>query len=62
VAILLHPVMPERTGEMWQQLGAPGRIDDDWSSSLRVWGGLAPFTQTALAASLFPRLDVAAPS
>ncbi len=62
VAILLHPVMPERMSEMWQQLGVPGRIDDDWSSSLREWGGLAPITQTALAASLFPRLDVAAPS
>ena len=47
LAILLHPVMPERMGEMWQQLGAPGRIDEDWSSSLRAWGGLPPLTQTA---------------
>jgi methionyl-tRNA synthetase len=57
LAILLHPVMPERMSEMWQQLGAPGRIDEDWSSSLRAWGGLPPITQTALAAPLFPRLD-----
>lgn len=64
LAILLHPFMPERMGEMWQQLGAPGRIDEDWSASLRAWGGLAPLTQTALAAPLFPKLEldaVAAP-
>lgn len=57
LAILLHPFMPERTNEMWQQLGTPGRIDEDWSASLKRWGGLAPLTQTALAAPLFPRLD-----
>ncbi len=58
LAILLHPVMPERTSEMWQQLGAPGRIDEDWSSSLRAWGGVAPLTQTAIAAPLFPKLEI----
>ncbi len=60
LAILLHPVMPERTAEMWKQLGAPGRIDEDWSVSLTAWGGFAPKTQTALGASLFPRIDLAA--
>ncbi|MGB8907289.1 MAG: methionine--tRNA ligase [Candidatus Cybelea sp.] len=59
LAILLHPVMPERMGEMWRQLGAPGRIDEDWSSSLRAWGGLPPRTQTAPGASLFPKLEAA---
>jgi methionyl-tRNA synthetase len=62
LAILLHPVMPERTAEMWQQLGAPGRIEEDWSTSLRAWGGLAPITQTALAAPLFPKIDLVAES
>ncbi|MGA7249543.1 MAG: methionine--tRNA ligase [Candidatus Cybelea sp.] len=59
LAILLNPVMPERMGEMWQQLGAPGRIDEDWSSSLRAWGGLPPLTQTAPGPSLFPKLEAA---
>jgi methionyl-tRNA synthetase len=59
-AILLYPVMPERTGEMWRQLGEPGRIDEDWSSSLAAWGGIAPDTKTAIAASLFPKLDAVA--
>jgi methionyl-tRNA synthetase len=57
LAVLLHPVMPERMNEMWQQLGAPGRIDADWSSSLR-WGGLAPMTRTAIGAPLFPRIEL----
>jgi methionyl-tRNA synthetase len=55
LAMLLHPVMPERTEEMWRQLGAPGAIDAEWSTSL-VWGGLAPGTQTAPAEALFPRI------
>jgi methionyl-tRNA synthetase len=62
LAILLHPIMPERMTEMWQQLGSPGRIDEDWSSSLRAWGGLAPITQTSLAAPLFPRVELPAPA
>jgi len=58
IAMLLHPVMPERTGEMWRQLGAAGQIDEDWSSSLARWGGLAPITQTQLGAPLFPRIEL----
>jgi methionyl-tRNA synthetase len=58
IAILLHPVMPERMSEMWSQLGSPGRIDDDWASSLSEWGGLPPLTQTALAAPLFPKIEL----
>jgi methionyl-tRNA synthetase len=60
LAILLHPIMPARMSEMWQQLGNPGRIDDDWASSLHAWGGLPPLTQTALAAPLFPRIELLA--
>jgi methionyl-tRNA synthetase len=60
IAILLHPFMPERMSEMWQQLGSPGEIDEDWSSSLRAWGGLLPIVQTALAAPLFPRVELPA--
>ncbi|HYL27360.1 MAG TPA: methionine--tRNA ligase [Candidatus Nitrosotalea sp.] len=62
LAVMLHPFMPERMNEMWSQLGAPGRIDEDWSSSLRVWGGLAPLTQTESAAPLFPKIEIAATS
>ncbi len=57
LAILLHPVMPERSEEMWRQLGNPGAIDDDWSRSLGAWGAFAPGTQTAPGASLFPKIE-----
>jgi methionyl-tRNA synthetase len=60
LAILLHPVMPERMAEMWRQLGTPGRIDEDWSVSLAAWGGLAPNTRTAPSASLFPKIETEA--
>jgi methionyl-tRNA synthetase len=60
LAILLHPFMPERTLQMWDQLGSPGRIDADWSSSLAAWGAFPPSTRTAPGAPLFPKIDVPA--
>jgi methionyl-tRNA synthetase len=57
LAILLHPVMPERMDDMWRQLGSPGRIDEDWKTSL-VWGMLAPDTATSLGAPLFPKIEL----
>jgi len=48
-----------RRREMWRQLGSPGTIDQDWSSSLAFWGALPSGTQTALAASLFPKIEAA---
>ncbi len=52
------PFMPERTEDMWRQLGAADRIDADWERALS-WGGIAPGTQTAPAEALFPRIDAA---
>jgi methionyl-tRNA synthetase len=60
LAILLYPFMPERMSEMWQQLGAPGKIDDDWALSLGAWGGLPGKTQTRLSAPLFPKIELLA--
>jgi len=57
LAVLLHPVMPERMADMWRQLGTPGRIDEDWVASL-VWGKLAPNTATSPGASLFPKIEL----
>jgi len=62
IAVLLHPFMPERLTEMWQQLGSPGRIDEDWSISLGRWGGLRALTQTSPGAPLFPRVEPIAPA
>ena len=60
LAILLHPVMPERMEEMWHRLGAGGSVGDDWSEALRTWGGLEPGSRVAVGSALFPRIELAA--
>jgi methionyl-tRNA synthetase len=58
LAILLHPFMPERTAQMWQQLGLDAAsIDADWTRALQ-WGGLPQGTQTAVGDALFPRIEL----
>jgi hypothetical protein len=42
------------------QLGTPGRIDEDWSTTLASWGGIPALTQIIVATPLFPKLDLAA--
>jgi methionyl-tRNA synthetase len=60
IAVLLHPVMPERMAELWRQLGSPGAIDADWDVALGAWGGLPAGTQTLPGEALFPRIELAA--
>jgi methionyl-tRNA synthetase len=58
LAILLHPFMPERTAQMWEQLGLdPAAIAEDWTRALQ-WGGLPEGTQTAVGDALFPRIEL----
>jgi methionyl-tRNA synthetase len=58
LAILLHPFMPERTAQMWEQLGLdPPGIGEDWTRALQ-WGGLPAGTQTAVGDALFPRIEL----
>ncbi|MBV8345281.1 MAG: methionine--tRNA ligase [Candidatus Eremiobacteraeota bacterium] len=59
LAVLLHPVMPERMSEMWRQLGSPGSLHEDWTLAL-VWGKLAPKTRTSPGAPLFPKIELEA--
>ena len=56
VSVLLQPVLPERTAELWRRLGwqPPARLGDALS-----WGGLQPRTSMVLGPPLFPR-DVGA--
>ncbi|MDP9018967.1 MAG: methionine--tRNA ligase, partial [Candidatus Eremiobacteraeota bacterium] len=56
LAIMLAPIMPVKTREMWQQLGLQTGIEDDWATSL-TWGRLAANTQTTVGDALFPRLE-----
>lgn len=59
LAMLLHPFMPERSAEMWRQIGAPEAIGANWDTAL-VWGQLPGGTVTAPAEPLFPRIEIAA--
>jgi methionyl-tRNA synthetase len=60
LAMLLHPIMPERTQEIWRRIGAGDSIAGDWSIALRAWGGLPAGTQTATGDPLFPRVELVA--
>ena len=52
VSVLIHPVMPGKTRELWERLGwVP---DADLLEGLR-WGGLRPGSVATLGAPLFPR-------
>lgn len=60
LAVLLHPVMPERMEELWRRLGVADPIERDWFDALSAWGGIAPGTEIRVGEALFPRIDTAA--
>ena len=53
-SVLLWPVMPERTAELWRRLG--WRAPSDLSEGL-AWGGLAPGQSVIQGPPLFPRIE-----
>jgi methionyl-tRNA synthetase len=59
LAILLHPVMPERMEELWRRLGTSADIGADWKTSLAGWGGLEPGVEISTGDPLFPRIELA---
>jgi methionyl-tRNA synthetase len=52
LSVLLHPVLPERTTELWRRLGweVPARLGDALS-----WGGLLAGAEVVNDPPLFPR-------
>jgi methionyl-tRNA synthetase len=54
--ILAHPVIPEATQKIWEQLGQTGKIADQRIDQL-VWGGLKPGTRIGKPEAVFPRVD-----
>jgi methionyl-tRNA synthetase len=54
-AVLLQPVMPERTAELWRQLG--WQRPEQLSEGL-VWGRLKPGTRVVVGRPLFPRVEM----
>jgi methionyl-tRNA synthetase len=55
-AVLSHPVIPEATQKIWEQLGQPGKLADVRIDELQ-WGGLKPGTRIGKPEGVFPRAD-----
>lgn len=59
LAMLLHPVLPERTVEMWRRLGLGGEdLCADWKESMSAWGGLPAGSRVNGGDALFPRIEL----
>ena len=53
---LAHPVIPEATQKIWQQLGQPGNLEDVQIDQMK-FGGLTPGTKIGKIEAVFPRAD-----
>jgi methionyl-tRNA synthetase len=56
VSVLAHPVIPDATQKIWEQLGQAGKIENVSIYSLQ-WGGLKPGTRIGKPEGVFPRAD-----
>ncbi len=56
VAVLAHPVLPLATQRLWEQLGQPGKLEDERLYKLN-WGDLQGGTPVGKPEPIFPRLD-----
>jgi methionyl-tRNA synthetase len=56
VTALAHPVIPDATQKIWEQLGQVGKLADVRIDQLQ-WGGLKPGTQIGKQEAVFPRAD-----
>jgi methionyl-tRNA synthetase len=54
--VLAHPVIPEATQRIWEQLGQQGKLGDVQIDQLQ-WGGLKPGTRIGKPEGVFPRMD-----
>jgi methionyl-tRNA synthetase len=54
--VLAHPVIPEATQKIWEQLGQSGNLEDVRIDQL-AWGGLKPGTKIGKIEAVFPRAD-----
>jgi methionyl-tRNA synthetase len=56
VVILAHPMIPEATQKIWEQLGEPDRLRDQSINQVR-WGDLKPGTKIRKPEAVFPRVE-----
>jgi methionyl-tRNA synthetase len=56
VAVLTHPVIPDATQRIWEQLGQHGKLQNVRIDELK-WGQLKPGTRIGRPEAVFPRVD-----
>ena len=56
VAVLAHPVIPDATQKIWEQLGQPGKLGDVRIDQLQ-WGVLKSGTRIGKPEAVFPRVE-----
>jgi methionyl-tRNA synthetase len=56
VVILAHPIIPESTQRIWEQMGQPGKVGNQRIDDLK-WGELKPGTPIGKLEPVFPRAD-----
>jgi methionyl-tRNA synthetase len=56
VCVLAHPVIPEATQNIWEQLGQRGKLADVRIDQLK-WGDLKTGTKIGKPTAVFPRID-----
>jgi methionyl-tRNA synthetase len=56
VSVLAHPVIPDATQKIWEQLGQAGKIETVSINDLQ-WGGLKPGTRIGKPEGVFPRAE-----
>jgi methionyl-tRNA synthetase len=54
--VLAHPVIPDATQKIWEQLGQAGKLGDQRIDQLK-WGGLRPGTKVSRPEAVFPRME-----
>jgi methionyl-tRNA synthetase len=54
--VLAHPIIPEATQKIWQQLGQSEELENVRIDQLQ-WGGLKPGTKIGKVEAVFPRAD-----
>ena len=54
--VLAHPITPDATQKIWEQLGQGGKLGDVRVDQLQ-WGGLKPGTKIGKPEAVFPRVE-----
>jgi methionyl-tRNA synthetase len=56
ICVLAHPVVPDATQKIWEQLGQAGKLSEVRIDQLQ-WGGLKPGTRIGKPEGVFPRVE-----